>query len=156
MEWTWQQQLHFLLQSGGVGFFLGMLYDVCFTASSACRSRVTAFVLDALFGVLAALVTFFAALAMMDGRLHPLLFVGCGIGFLVQHSSIGRPCTRLLRRGGAWLRRRRLAIGQAVHRLGGAVSRRFSKPAKAKAEKPAAAAKNGENEKKVHFFSKKS
>lgn len=154
MEWTWQQQLHFFLQSGGVGFFLGMLYDVCFTASSACRSRVTAFVLDALFGVLAALVTFFAALAMMDGRLHPLLFVGCGIGFLVQHSSIGRPCTRLLRRGGAWLRRRRLAIGQAVHRLGGAVSRRFSKPAKA--EKPAAAAKNGENEKKVHFFSKNS
>ena len=104
MGWTWRQQLWLLLQCMGLGVSLGMLYDL-FGVVRLWRSRRrrSLFLTDALFGVLAALVTFFTALAIMDGRMHPLLFFGCAFGFTVQHLTLGRVASRALYRAGAAL-----------------------------------------------------
>ena len=88
VEWTGRQQLLFLLQSGGLGFGLGFLFEL-FTASAFCGGRRRRFLLDAAFGVVAALVTFFGALAIMDGDFHPLLFAGIGVGFIAEHMGPG-------------------------------------------------------------------
>ncbi len=91
MEWTWREQIVLLLQCGGLGMALGIVYDWLSVWEQWRRlSRVAVFVLDSLFGLLAALVTFFFALATMDGRLHPLLFVGSAIGMLVERCGISR------------------------------------------------------------------
>ena len=61
--------------------------------------------MDAAFGVLAALLTFYGALAIMDGRMHPLLFVGLAVGFWLQHRTVGRWVSRWLYRAGRMLGR---------------------------------------------------
>ncbi|MBQ8683996.1 MAG: spore cortex biosynthesis protein YabQ [Clostridia bacterium] len=90
VEWTGQQQLLFLLQSSGVGVLLGLLFEMLTAVGRTTGGRWRQFLLDALFGIPAALVTFFGALAIMDGELHPLLFVGVAVGFLTEHMSVGR------------------------------------------------------------------
>ncbi len=94
MEWTGRQQLLFLLQSAGLGFLIGLLFEGITGIGRVCRRRWCVFVLDALFGLLAALITFFGALAIMDGQLHPLLFAGELVGFLAEHSSVGCVASR--------------------------------------------------------------
>ncbi len=95
VEWTGSQQLLFLLQSGGLGFGLGFLFDV-FTGLGRTGSRCQRFWLDSFFGILAALITFFGSLAIMDGVLHPLLFAGILVGFLAEHASVGWLVSRWL------------------------------------------------------------
>lgn len=104
MGWTWRQQLWLLLQCMGLGVSLGVLYDLFgIVRLWRSRRRRSLFLTDALFGVLAALVTFFTALAIMDGRMHPLLFFGSVFGFTVQHLTLGRIASRALYRAGAAL-----------------------------------------------------
>ncbi len=106
MEWTWREQILLLLQCGGLGLLLGTVYDWLSVWCQLRRlSRAACFVTDALFGLLAALVTFFFALATMDGRLHPLLFIGSLLGVTVQRCGISRVHRRLLYRLGTLLRR---------------------------------------------------
>ncbi len=96
MGWTGRQQLILLLQSGGLGLFLGVLYDgFAVLRGLFGRKPWQRFLWDALFGPTAGLVTFFVSLAMMDGRMRPLLFVGIGAGFVVQRLAVGRPLARL-------------------------------------------------------------
>ena len=96
MEWTGGQQLGLLMESGGLGLLLGLLFDVNSGLSRATPGRRAArFLRDMLFGLLAALVTFFVSLAVMDGRLHPLLFCGSALGFWLEHISVGRWVARL-------------------------------------------------------------
>ena len=100
MEWTGQQQVAMLVQSCGVGLLLGVVYDIFFSAGRR-STRPAVFIRDALFGLVAALITFFCALAITDGRMHPLLFAGSGLGMLAEHYSIGRVlrwCNYTLRR----------------------------------------------------------
>ncbi len=105
MEWTWREQILLLLQCGGLGLLLGTVYDWLSVWCQLRRlSRAVCFVLDSLFGLLAALVTFFFSLATMDGRLHPLLFVGSLLGVMIQRCGISRVHRRLLYRMGVLLR----------------------------------------------------
>ena len=94
MEWSGEQQLLFLLQSVGLGVGIGLLFDLLTGVGRACRRRMSVFLLDVLFGVLAGLITFFAALAIMDGELHPLLFFGCFVGFAAEHGTVGSILSR--------------------------------------------------------------
>ena len=99
MEWTWREQIVLLLQCSGLGMLLGIVYDWLSVWGQLRRlSRAAFFVLDTLYGLLAALVTFFFARATMDGRLHPLLFAGSVIGLSAERCGISRFHRRLLYR----------------------------------------------------------
>lgn len=54
------------------------------------RKRLKTFCLDVLFCILSAAITFFAALIITDGQLHPALFFGMSIGFSFTHILCGR------------------------------------------------------------------
>lgn len=96
IEWTGQQQLLLLLQSAGLGCLIGAVFDLTTGLERGIGRRWLVWLLDGLFGVTAALITFFGALAIMDGRLHPLLFGGILCGFLAEHTAVGRYMSRLV------------------------------------------------------------
>ena len=86
-----EQQIILLLESCGLGVFLGVLFDIFSVPVRMCRrQRLTVFFLDVIFLIISSLITFYFSLAVMDGRLHPLLFGGCLFGFVLQHVTVGR------------------------------------------------------------------
>ena len=98
MEWTGQQQIQFLLQS----IFLGVLQGLCLdliTNLFAGRRRRKWLWTDVLFGPLAAIIPFFGALVIMDGQMHPLLFLGIAVGMLAEHVTVGLLVAFFLRYG---------------------------------------------------------
>ncbi len=163
LEWTGSQQLILLAQSSGLGVELGLLFSVwsgCFRLSD----RRVRFVADMLFGLVAALITFFMSLAMMDGRLHPLLFFGSGVGFAATYIAFGWRLARLigrcrgwLHRGCSWLTDRAEMLLAAFYRI---VSRQFSRLFHSKSndkkdQNEKNAEKNEKSRKKFCFFQKK-
>lgn len=88
MEWTGWQQIVFLLQSICLGLAQGVLLDLL-SGFGRRASPIRRISLDVLFGVLAALMTFFGALVIMDGQLHPILFMGCALGMILEHVILG-------------------------------------------------------------------
>lgn len=121
MEWTGRQQLWFLLQSVGLGFVVGLLLDTVTSFVPPMRRHGYLWT-DVVFGPFAAVVTFFGALVIMDGQLHPLLLFGVFFGMLIEHISVGifmhkvlwnvrrkmRRMYEILIRGSVYLRRVRL------------------------------------------------
>lgn len=108
MEWTGWQQVQFYLESLPWGMLVGLLFDI---NSGIIRTKVRmtgAVLLDSVFGVLAAGITFFGALVIMDGQLHPLLFCGILSGFLLEHYTVGKAVAFCLARGVRALRQIRL------------------------------------------------
>ncbi len=102
-EWTGYQQFRLLIQSVGLGVGLGFLFAFFNVAAKLRRRRRWLLIVcDALFCVIAALITFYFSLAVMDGRLHPLLFGGSLLGFALQHITMGRFLSRVLYRLGRW------------------------------------------------------
>ena len=88
MEWSGQQQVQFLLQSIYLGTLQGLLLDFM-TGFGSVSGRKRWRWSDVLFGPLAALITFFGALIIMDGQLHPLLLFGVFLGMLLEHLTVG-------------------------------------------------------------------
>ena len=96
-EWSGQQQILLLCQSVAFGGCLGFVFDLFnLPSKSSRRCRVMTFVCDVVFFAVAAIATFYYSLAVMDGRMHPLLFFGTAIGMVVQHLLIGRYFSRVL------------------------------------------------------------
>lgn len=60
---------------------------------------------DIVFGPLAAVITFFGALAIMDGHLHPLLLCGVFFGMVAEHVCLGVWICKLLRHMRAGVRK---------------------------------------------------
>lgn len=89
MEWTGQQQIWFLLQSTMVGMMQGAVLDIVTGLYRFKKGRYWVWT-DALFGPFAAVTTFFGALVIMDGQLHPLLIFGTFLGMLAEHVALGR------------------------------------------------------------------
>ena len=102
MEWTGQQQIQFLLRSIILGVLQGLCLDLM-TSLLVGRKRRRWLWTDVLFGPLAAIVTFFGALVIMDGQLHPLLFFGIALGMLVEHATVGCLIALLLRYVRRWM-----------------------------------------------------
>lgn len=100
MEWSGQQQIQFLLQSVILGVLQGAILDMV-TALVHHSRRGRWLWTDVAFGPLAAVVTFLGSLVIMDGQLHPLLFVGIGLGMVLEHLTIGSILGRCIR----WARR---------------------------------------------------
>lgn len=91
MEITIAEQMHQLFLSCGMGFLLGIYYDVFRVARLIMHSKQRViFFQDLLFFLSSAVFTFLFALAVMDGRLRLYLFIGEGIGFLAYYFTIGR------------------------------------------------------------------
>ncbi len=97
MEWTGRQQTFFLLQSVVLGVMQGFALDVVtgFVSSSKRKRWLWT---DIVFGPLAAVVTFFGALVVMDGQLHPLLLFGVFLGMAAEHIVVGVWMGRAIRR----------------------------------------------------------
>lgn len=162
MEWTGAQQVALLLESGGLGVLLGLIFDIVGGfVRGGVHSRWRLFLADVFFGLLAALVTFFGSLAIMDGQMHPLLFGGCLLGFLAEHIGPGRQVGRLVCRLRRWMRRVLEAICMGAEalmsRVFGVVNRVFGVLKAKKSCLKEENEKNGEkNRKKFRFFQKKS
>lgn len=96
MEWTGHEQVVLFAESVLLGVCLGMVFAFFNVAPKCRRHRRLLFVSDMLFFMTASLVTFFFSLATMDGHLHPLLFGGSVIGFVLFHITLGRYLSRWL------------------------------------------------------------
>jgi len=90
MEWSGEQQLGFLFSSAVLGMGIGLLFDVISGFWRGKKYQRQLYAADALLGVAAAVITFFGALIIMDGQLHPVLFCGILLGFFLEHYIIGR------------------------------------------------------------------
>jgi len=162
VEWTGAQQVGLLLESGGLGVLLGLLFDIMGGfVHGGTRDRWRLFLADVFFGLLAALVTFFGSLAIMDGQMHPLLFGGCLLGFLAEHVGPGRQVGRLVCRLRRWIRCVLEAIYMGsevlISRILGVVNRLFGVLKTKKSCQKEENEKNGEkSRKKFRFFQKKS
>lgn len=91
MDITISEQMRQLFLSCGMGFLLGIYYDVYRVARLIMRSGKRAvFFQDVLFFLTSAVITFLFALAVMDGRLRFYLFLGEIIGFFCYYFTLGR------------------------------------------------------------------
>ncbi len=158
LEWSGTQQLLLLLQSSGLGVALGLLFDVL---GGLLRAKPPAkwmrFIADTLFGLVAGLVTFYASLAIMDGQLHPLLFVGSGIGFAAAHLSVGMLLAKgLCRARRSWMRMWAVLGTLCVRFLGAVYDRICRLKGKKGSTSEENAKKHEKNRKKPAFFQKKS
>ena len=90
MIYSGGEQLLLVLQSALVGMLIGGSLD--FNHGIALKNTHIShvLVLDITWGCLSAVMTFFAALVLTDGQLHPVLLLGLLIGALVEHYTIGR------------------------------------------------------------------
>ena len=90
MEWGVGQQLPLLCQCAPIGACIGLFFDCTsgWLRDRSCRRKL--FVADVVFGGFSAIITFFGALVVLDGQLHPMLFVGVLTGFLAEHCLFGK------------------------------------------------------------------
>lgn len=98
LELTGWQQLSLCVQSLPWGMVIGVIFDVNSGIIRARNRDKWTVLLDAGFGVLAAVITFFGALVLLDGQMHPLLLFSILIGFLLEHYTFGRLLLSLLTR----------------------------------------------------------
>lgn len=103
MQWSGSEQIRLFAQSILLGICFGVLFSFFNVASKPRNCRHLLFLGDMLFFVTTSFITFFFAMTMMDGRLHPLLFGGSLVGFVLFHVAFGRYLSRWLYRFGRWL-----------------------------------------------------
>lgn len=101
IEWSGQQQLLFFARSVVVGLMIGVLFDVFTGWGRIRRSKVKTFLLDVTFCLISSVITFFAALVIMNGQLHPLLLFGIALGAVIVHITVGQIISSLV----AWMGR---------------------------------------------------
>ena len=84
-------QLEGLLYACGLGFWLGLYYEIFRTVRLLMPPTAkSCFFQDVFFCLSAALCTFFCFLAIADGRMYLYLFVGEITGFFVFYCTLGR------------------------------------------------------------------
>ncbi|HIZ19764.1 MAG TPA: spore cortex biosynthesis protein YabQ [Firmicutes bacterium] len=95
MEVTLGQQLNQFFLSCGMGFLLGLYYDVYRVIRLVMHTgKKGIFVQDLLFSLTSAVLTFLFSLAVMEGRLRFYLFFGEALGFFAYYFTIGRVVMR--------------------------------------------------------------
>lgn len=95
-----------------LGFGQGALLD-CVTVLSQLKGRRRWLWTDVFIGPVLAVITFFGALLICDGQLHPVILFGVLAGMGVEHASIGFLLRWLISRLARILRR----IGRAICRV---------------------------------------
>lgn len=106
MEWTVAHQIQFLFLSVIIGSVIGFLFELFggFWRGKAYRRFL--FVSDVFLCAFAAILTFFSALVLSNGQMHPVMHFGILLGLVVEHFTIGRVVSnfsckvhRLIKRG---------------------------------------------------------
>lgn len=114
MDWSGTEQLYHFLQCVIMGSVLGIQFELTCALIRVIKSPILRFIIDALYGVIASVITFFWSLIITDGRMHPVLFVGGLCGFLCEHYALGR----FISRGMAWvLKKTGQGIGKTIHHM---------------------------------------
>lgn len=91
MKITNAQQAYELFLSCGMGFLLGLYYDVFRVIRLVMKPGAkTIFFQDLLFFVSSAVLTFLFSLSIMDGELRFYLFLGLIVGFVAYYFTIGK------------------------------------------------------------------
>ncbi|MCI9415310.1 MAG: hypothetical protein HFJ79_09075 [Clostridiales bacterium] len=91
MELTNGSQFYNLFLSCGLGFLLGVYYDVFRVARLALRSgKRSIFFQDLFFFASSAVITFLFALAVTAGQLRLYIFLGSAAGFAAYYFTLGR------------------------------------------------------------------
>lgn len=95
MQFTNNEQLYELFLCGGLGFLLGVYYDVFRVARLILRpSKGIIFVQDVFFFFSSGVVTFLFSLTVTGGALRLYVFTGLLIGFAAYYFTIGRVVMR--------------------------------------------------------------
>ncbi len=104
MGMTGDIQLQSLLYACGLGFLLGLYYELFRTVRLLLppTSRSCLFQ-DVFFCLSAALITFFSFLAIADGNMYPYLFMGEIAGFFSFYCTPGRAFHKVLAKLLEWL-----------------------------------------------------
>lgn len=96
METSLAVQLQQCFLSCGLGFLLGLYYDVFRIARVIVPpSHRALFLQDIFFFASSAVITFLFSLAVMEGRLRLYLFLGEAAGFFAYYFTLGRVVTGL-------------------------------------------------------------
>lgn len=91
MKITNGQQLYELFLSCGMGFLLGLYYDVFRVIRLIMKPGAKSiFFQDLFFFVSSAILTFLFSLSIMDGEMRFYLFLGLIVGFGAYYLTIGR------------------------------------------------------------------
>ena len=147
MEWSGQQQIQRLLQCVVLGTLQGFLLDIL-TGVACVRKRRKWLWTDVLFGPIAAIITFFGALVIMDGQLHPILLLGVFGGMALEHVSMGIVIRRTVACIRFWTAQSLCFLYRFFLRIGVAVGRLLVLRGRA--------SKNTEKQRKIcRFFKKK-
>ncbi len=155
---TGETQLWNLLYACGLGFWIGLYYELFRTLRLLFPpTGKSCFFQDVFFCLTSALITFFCFLAIADGQMVPYLFIGEAVGFFAFYSTVGRVFHILLAALFRLLARWVFALSRWSHRL---FSRLFSRPLewlfrKRRAVTRRFVEKTAKIRKKVIFFSKK-
>lgn len=139
--------LHSLL----LGFGQGMILD-SITALSQLKSRRKWLWTDMAFGPIAAVVTFFGALLICDGQLHPVVLFGVFSGMAVEHLTAGHLLRLMTVRIARFVRRIARIFCMGLQACG----RFFGKCRLIDSEKRFCRGRKSEKTRKMsHFFQKK-
>lgn len=111
------EQLSVFLYSFGLGFLLGVLYDLFRMLRKIFPfGRVLTFIQDFLYVIICAFVTFCFALVLNDGRIMFYIFLGEALGWIIYYFSVGVLVMRAVNSAVSGIRRLSRAIAAAIKR----------------------------------------
>ena len=111
------EQLSVFLYSFGLGFLLGVLYDLFRMLRKIFPfGRVLIFIQDFLYVIICAFVTFCFALVLNDGRIMFYIFFGEALGWIIYYFSVGVLVMRAVNSAVSGIRRLSRAIAAAIKR----------------------------------------
>ena len=111
------EQLSVFLYSFGLGFLLGVLYDLFRMLRIIFPfGRVLTFIQDFLYVIICAFVTFCFALVLNDGRIMFYIFFGEALGWIIYYFSVGVLVMRAVNSAVSGIRRLSRAIAAAIKR----------------------------------------
>ncbi len=119
-------QLYELFLCGGMGFLLGICYDIFRLLRAFVHNVVFTFIADVLFCLLSGIVGFSFCLVVTDGIVRAYVLIGFAVGFSAYRRTVGKWLVVPLQKFGKTAKRTAFGI---VHRIR---TRIFCK----KAEKP--------------------
>ncbi len=97
MGFTNAEQVYELFLSGGMGFLLGVYYDVFRIVRRLLRpSKITVFFQDCFFFSTAAVLVFLFSLSMTDGIVRWYVLFGVFCGFMSYRYTVGRGLMRCI------------------------------------------------------------